>query len=52
MEEIGVAGEGNAGEVDFEEFGVAGAVGGGVEDSVDVVQNTFGSLLADFRVRQ
>ncbi len=36
------AGEGDAGKVDFEEFSVAGAVGGGVEDGVDVVEDGFG----------
>ena len=42
-EEIGVAGEGHAGEVDFEEFGVAGAVGRRMEDGVDVVEDVFGA---------
>ena len=40
-EEGGVGGEGQAREVDFEEFGVARAVGGRVEDGVHVVEDVF-----------
>jgi hypothetical protein len=42
VEEFVAAGEGYAGKVDFEEFSVAGAVGGRVEDGVDVVEDSFG----------
>lgn len=37
-----VAGEWGVWEVDFEKFGVAAAVGGRVEDGVDVAEDGFG----------
>ena len=40
-EELIVTGEGNAGEVDFEKFGVAIAVGRRMKNGVDVVKNRF-----------
>jgi hypothetical protein len=38
-----VGGEGQAGKINFEEFGVAGAVGRRVEDGVGVIEDVFGT---------
>jgi len=41
-EEVVVGGEGQAREVDFEEFGVTLAIGRRMEDGVGVVEDVFG----------
>ena len=41
LKQINTASQGNAGKVDFEKLGVATAIGGGVEDSVDIVKDGF-----------
>jgi hypothetical protein len=43
LKQINAASQGDAGKIDFEELGVAAAVGGGVEDGVDIVKDGFGA---------